>query len=328
MSTTTSTTQPTTSQATGTSFTEKALDVTLTLGEGTFGGTGKNTVKLSGLRVAATIQKAGPPSFDRAEVRVFGLPPSIMNEVTTLGVPISMTRKNNTILVEAGDVGGVMATVFFGDIGKSFQNFDNQPDTFFQVIAWTGAIPAMVPTPPISVQGGADVATMMSGIATGMGYAFENNGVQAQLSNPYFAGTAIDQAHELAMAANIELQIDSATFPPTVAIWPKNGTRGGSIPLISVDSGLIGYPQYRDQAIAFRCLFNPNIRIAGQIELRSSLGGDAIPAQGATQAQAQRAGPNGQWYVASLTHDLSAQLPGGPWFSDVTGARSIRPSGT
>jgi hypothetical protein len=316
----------TTSKPSGSSFTERAIDVTMTLGTGTFGQTGKNTVKLSGLRVVATVHKGGPPSFDSAELRIYGLPPTIMNEVSTLGVPVMMTRRNNTILIEAGDVGGVMAAVFQGDIGKAFQNFDEQPETFFQVIAWTGAVPAMAPTPPISVEGGADVATMMSGIARGMGYAFENSGVQVKLSNPYFAGTALEQAHKLATAANIELYIDSGTFPPTVAIWPKTGTRNGTIPLISPQSGLIGYPKYRDQAIEFRCLLNTNLRIGGQVELRSSLGGAAIPAQGATQDQAQRAGPNGVWFVSQLSHNLSAQVPGGPWFSDVVGARSIQPT--
>lgn len=316
-------TQPATSQATGTSYVERAIDVTITLGEGSFGGTGKNTVKLSGLRIVATIQKLGPPAFGSAEVRIFGLSSSIMNEVSTLGVPMPLIRLNNTILIEAGDVGGTMAAVFSGYIYRSWQNFDSQPDTMLQIISNTGAVDAMAPVPPISVEGGADVATIMSGLATRMGRSFENNGVQVQLSNPYFAGTAMEQAHALARAANIEMQ-DDGPFG-ALAIWPKNGTRSGSVPLISVESGLIGYPRCQDQGISLRCLFNPNIRLGGQIELRSSLGGEPIPAQGATQAQAQRAGPNGQWYVTRLTYDLSAQLPGGPWFCDVDGARTVVP---
>ena len=313
----------TTSQPSGSSYIQRAIDLTLTLGTGTFGQTGKNTVKLSNLRIVATIQKLGPPAFGSAEVRIFGLPPSIMNEVSTLGVPLPLIRLNNTILIEAGDVGGTMAAVFTGYIYRAWQNFDNQPETMLQIVSNTGAVDAMAPAPPISAQGGADVAAMMSGLATRMGRSFENNGVQVQLSNPYFAGTALEQAHAIARAANIEMQ-DDGPFG-TLAIWPKNGTRGGSIPLISVESGMIGYPRYQDQGMTVRALFNPNIRLGGQIMLQSSLGGVAIPAQGATQAQAQRAGPNGQWYVTRLTYDLSSQLPDGPWFVDIDGARTAVP---
>lgn len=284
--------------ATGSSYKERAINCTISLGEGAFGTSGQNSVKLSGLRVSATIQKRGPPSFDTAEITIYGLPPTIMNQVSTLGIPLPMTRPKNTVLLEAGDVGGTMAVVFFGEIGNAWQDLDGMPETFFQIVCWTGAVPAMAPVSPISVEGGADVATMMSGIARTMGYSFENSGVQAQLANPYFAGTALEQAHKLATAANIELYIDSGTSPPTLAIWPKTGTRNGTIPVISPESGLIGYPKFRDYGMDFRCLFNPSLRVGGTIQMQSSI----KPA-------------SGLWYVnGPLTYQLSAQLPGGPWF--------------
>jgi hypothetical protein len=40
-------------------------------------------------------------------------------------------------------------------------------------------------------------------------------------------------------------------------------------------------------------------------------------------ATTQSGGPNGLWYVSAggLTHELSSQLPGGPWFSEVQTTR-------
>ena len=60
----------TSSAPAGTSFTEKLVDATITLGTVMFGQTGYNTVKLTGLRVLATIAKGGFPMMDRASVRV------------------------------------------------------------------------------------------------------------------------------------------------------------------------------------------------------------------------------------------------------------------
>ena len=102
----------------GASFTQKAIDVTITLGTGSFGTSGSNTVKLSGLRVVCTIEKAGMPSFDRAEIRIYGMPQDLMNQLTVLNVPTLMARPNNTILIQAGDTVNGMSTVFNGDIGN------------------------------------------------------------------------------------------------------------------------------------------------------------------------------------------------------------------
>jgi hypothetical protein len=166
----------------------------------------------------------------------------------------------------------------------------------------------------------------MSGLANQMGYAFENGGVTAKIAYPYLAGTAMQQAQTVARAANVELYMDSGKPPGTLAIWPKTGSRGGAIPLISPGSGLIGYPKYRDRGMAFRCLLNPNIRIGGQIEMQSSSGGAAPPATGATTAQAQAGGANGRWTVSGpLIYELASRVPQGPWWCDVTCWRVLGP---
>ena len=109
----------------GTSWTMKAIDITITLGTGTFGQTGQNTVKLSGLRSVVSIAKNGFPSMDRAEARVYGVDPSVMNTVSTLGIPLTMWRLGNTMLIEAGDVGGAMSVVYNGYLHQAYQNFDD-----------------------------------------------------------------------------------------------------------------------------------------------------------------------------------------------------------
>lgn len=308
------------------SYIERRIDVTITLGEGSFGQTGSNTVKLTGLRVIATIQRLGPPSFSAAEIRLFGVPPSIMNQVSTLGVPLPMVRVNNTVAIAAGDDTNGMATIFRGYIYRAWQNMDSAPETFLHVICNTGAVDAMKPVAPISYPGSADVATIMQSLATQMGRTFVNNGVQVMLSNPYFPGTALEQAQAVARAANIEMD-DEGPFGK-LTIWPKNKTKEGAAPLIAAESGMIGYPRYQDQGMDVRCIFNPSISLGGKIILRSSIG-DAtqqVPAQGATQQQVQAAGPNGEWYVTRLTYELSAQVPNGPWFCDLSCARTFLPT--
>ena len=298
------------------SFANRALTAVITLGVGTFGQTGKNTVTLGGLRAAATITKHGSPGMDAAEMRLYGVTPDVMNQVSTLGIPLPMVRHNNTLTIQAGDNINGMAPVFSGYLRNAWQDFTDLPETCLHLLAWSSVVAAVVPVAPVSFPGGADVATLMSGFAETMGLAFENSGVQAQLSSPYFAGTTLQQAQKCARAANIEMYIDTQANPPILAIWPKTGTRKGVVPLISAASGMFGYPTFMDFGMEFATVFNRNIRVGGQITMQSSVGSATTYANPAlpTPQTVLSGGPNGLWYVAGpMTHDLTAQIPDGPW---------------
>jgi len=291
----TGTTPPQNAGPSGSSYVERALSFTFTLGKGSFGLTGQNTVTVKGLRAHVTILKNGAPSMSHAEMRIYGLTPAIMNSLSTLGAPRPMER-DNTVSISAGDASNGMAVVYQGTVQDAWQNFDDQPNTFLEIISFVSTFINLQPIPPTSFPGSADVATIMSGLATQAKRNFENNGVQVKLAYPYLAGTILMQAQELARQANIEFFDDGSTF----AIWPKTGTRGGAIPLIGPNSGLVNYPRYTSQGIALRSVFNPNILFGGQIKLETSL----IAAQGT-------------WYVNKVSYDLSAQIVNGPWFTDI-----------
>lgn len=309
-----------TGAATNPSYVVREIDVSVTLGQGTFGQSGSSTAKLSGLRVVANIAKRGMPSMDQASIRVYGMEPSMMNQLSTVGVLPTMTRDNSAV-VEAGDATNGMTTVFSGTMQRAYQVLD-QPDTFFQIDCWTGMLPAMQPVVPTSYATGFDVASAMSSLANKMGMVFENGGVQVRLPPSYFAGTYYDQVDAIRRAANIEATIDSGAVPPVLAIWPKNGTRGGTVPLIQKSSGLIGYPRWEQFGISFRTIFNPSIRLGGVVQINSTLFPPSAATAASSQEQLQAAGPNGFWYVNSLVLSLSSQEPNGPWFCDCAGART------
>lgn len=314
---------------TGGSFTKKQIDITITLGTGEFGQTGQNTVKLSNLRVIASINKSGMPSMDKCVLRVYGVQPSVMNAVSTLGVPLTMARHNNSVLVEAGDAVSGMAVVYAGYLSQAFQDFGEAPETALVITGWGGKDQAMFPATPISVAGSADVATLLQGIATRAGWGFTNSGVQVTLASCYFPGTAWEQIDAIKRAANIEAHVNSGMSPITLEIWPKYGTQGGLAPLISAKTGMIGYPKFQSNGMSFRTLFNPNIKLGGQIVMQSTVGAAANqpPPQSSATEGTQQGGPNGTWVVISpLSYDLSAQLPGGPWFCDVSCARPGTPA--
>jgi hypothetical protein len=274
---------------------KRAIDVSFTLGTGSFGSGAGDTVNITGLRVAATIHKAGGVSLTSCDLRVYGMDMSQMNALSTLGKPLLSGRKN-TVTVTAGDDLNGKAVAFSGIIQEAWVDANNAPEVVFIVQAFTGLIDRLKPLPPSSFSGTADAATIVSGLANQMGYAFENNGVKVQLVNPYLWGTGRQQLEKVARAGNFNFFIDDAKN--TLAIWPKTGSRGGAVPSLTPTTGLVGYPQFQQNGLLVQCLFNPSIVFGGNVQIQSSL----TPACGT-------------WTVFDVIHDLESETPGGKWFT-------------
>lgn len=285
------------------SFAERAIDLTIRLAvdqknnkSSTFEGTGSNTVKITGLRTMASIVKAGGLSQNVAQVRVFGVPVSVMNQISTLGVRFLQETARNKLLVEVGDKGGDMAAVFQGDITQAWVDFDGSPDVALNIVAYVQAYDTLAPTAPTSFPGPFDVATALSGMASRANLNFENNGVRQTLSSSYYSGSIMDQIAAVVSDAGITKIVDMNRL----IIWPRNGSRGGEVPLISPGTGLVGYPRYNGQGISLTTLLNPSVGFGAQIQVESS----QQPA-------------NGIWFVNRLAYDLTAEVYGGAWFCQI-----------
>ncbi len=133
-----------------------------------------------------------------------------------------------------------------------------------------------------------------------MGLSFENNGVSVIFPKAYYWGSALSQVRDVINDAGIEWnQGDNGVL----AIWPKGGSRGGAVPLISKDTGLIGFPYPSGNGLlGLRTIFNPQINFGAKINVDSTI----TPAKGI-------------WTVCSLMHDLESETPNGAWFSALVG---------
>jgi len=290
------------------SYAQRNINLTFQIGKGNFGESGFNTVTVSGLRVSAQIQKAPGPTQTAAQVKVYGLTLSLMNQLSTIGHLPGVGYTRNDMRIDAGDAVNGMSTVFIGSITQAWADFGGIPDVSFTAIALTGFIEALKPIAPNSYPGAADAVTILQQLASTMGLAFENkSNASVILANPYFPGTALTQAQRCAHAANLNMAIDSGTM----AIWPMGGSRGGTVRLISAGSGMVGFPRYNKAGISLTTEFNPNIACGTQVQVQSIV----TPA-------------NGIWPVTVLEHDIESQVPDGSWFTTITATiPGITPSG-
>jgi hypothetical protein len=285
------------------SFVKRKVDLHFRLGTGTFGDTGFDIVKLSGLRVQTNIVIAGGPSQSQAQLRIYGLTPSQLNDLSALN-QYEMTLRNNSVTVVAGDDVAGMGMVFQGQIAIGQIDMLGAPDSTLVVVAYAGMLDAIRPVDPTSYPGAVPTSIIMKNLAKKMGYAFEDNltaKTDVVFSHPYLPGTARDQVQRIADGANINWIIDKGTL----AIWPRDGRRAGNVPLISAETGMIGYPSYSSMmGIQVKTIFNPFLNCGETVKVKSNL-----------------AFANGLWNTWSITHELDSEIPDGNWFTNFSGTK-------
>lgn len=273
------------------SFTNRKITVSFNLQNGNFEG-GGNKATLSGLRVSAHIHMPGGQSSGQLQMTIFGMTLSMMNQLSTVGRQLNYIGKNQ-ITVQAGDAINGMSTVFMGDILHAWVDAKSQPNVCFRLDAQPAGFQRVRSVPPTSVQGAGDVATIMGQLATTMGLAFENNGVNVKLSNPYLPGSPLMQAKALARHAGIEHVIDKGTL----AVWNPGQPRKGAGIIASPQTGMVGYPMFTEGGVMVEMLFQPNAQYGGKLTVKS----DLTPACG-------------DWAIRLVEYELESEIPHGKWF--------------
>lgn len=276
----------------------RKIKLSFSLGTGSFGADGADTVDFEGLRISCTIAKAGGASMSTLELRAWGMPLDVMQKLTVLNKLAYEQERSNYVTVSAGDDENGMGVVFTGTIKEAWADASNPPDVSFVLSAFNGGLDAVRPVAPTTYNGPVSVETIMSSIATQMvpPRTLENSGVTTVLDSPYLPGTLRDQALAVARAARCNMLIDDNVL----AIWPLGKTRGQLSLDVSPETGLVGYPQFTQNGIALTMLFTPSLVFGQKLNVKSILGA-----------------ANGEWSVAAVQHSLDAEIPGGQWFSRV-----------
>ena len=277
-------------------FVRRRIDAVITLGVGKFGETKGGTLRLTGLRMSCHMQSYGRDAMGQLQMKIFGLPLSVMNQLTTIGPIATQIRGQNRLLVAAGDEGDALATFFDGTIDTAWSEMSAAPDAVFNITGFAGLTDALKPVPVSSFKGSVDASTIMAGFAKDMGLTFENNGVTVQLSNPYFPGTKLEQVRLCAKAGRFNYSIDCGAL----AIWGQSGARKVPVPLVSPQTGMIGYPTFTGSGLLLTTIFTPTAKQGGKVKVQS----DLTPACG-------------EWNIFNVSHDVESETPGGQWFTRI-----------
>lgn len=267
-------------------YKKRTLKFEFTLKDGAFDESGNNILTIDNIKAEIEIGAYGGITGTTLEARVYGLGIDNMALLSYKGIQLN-GAKQNMMKVWADD-----RPVFFGSITNCFADLNQMPDAPLIISAFSTGFDQSITAAPFSKEGVASVNEIITTIASNIGYTVVNNGVLAKLENPYFEGNPISQIQQCAHAAGIEIDFRLGA----IYIWPQGGSIDDTIPLISPQHGLIGYPVFSNYGINFQCQYSDLILRGRKIQLETSL-------------------PNGSgvYTVQSAVHHLSTWTEGGPW---------------
>jgi hypothetical protein len=198
--------------------------------------------------------------------------------------------------ISAGDKGSPLNLIFSGGVTSSQIDLNSAPDSALVIIAQAGLLQLAMDAKPISYKAQTTHLDALKDLADKMGLQFEGNGTPKKLLTQYLFGSYRDQAIRICDAAGCSFVIEN----DVLAVWDRFGYRANtSIPVISPDTGMVGYPSYSEIGIALKTLFNPFLRIGGRIEVRSTLNF-----------------ANGIWAAYYIKHELDTETVNGKWFTE------------
>lgn len=294
------------------SLVERRIDIKIALDGDTFDGS-NNALTLRGLRSTCQIKSYSGTAgtfASQLQMRINGMYGQDMAKLSTLGYTSGLYKRNLVSIFAGDDVNG-MTQVFSGGITYGNVDYNSMPDVGVDIIASALANMQFDSIAASSYQGSMNVATMLEGIARSAGLGFQNNGVTAKLSNHAVSGTANDQIRDICNAAGVIPYIENGKL----YIWPAGSTRDDTVVEIGPSNGLVGYPRYIVGGVEVTTLFNPEIQIGRRVKINSSI---PPPSKNSpTNMGIPLPGASGTFYAWSIDHDLSAQVPGGPWFSTI-----------
>lgn len=262
----------------------KSIRLTMTL-DTTGGG---NQFSFEDFACHVSISKTGGVDFAKAAVEIYGLSLETMAKLTALSFR-PLARRNNLLQIEAGEKGGTLSVIFQGEVTTSFADL-NGSCPVLKIEAQTGAYPILKPEPQQAIKGQQDAGGLIAMLANSTGKTFRNDGVSATVSDCVITGDPVTKMRQVANAVGADLLIDD----DEIVLLPRGKQRSatGTIPVLSAQTGMIGYPTFSSQGITANSYFRPDFKIGAAVRIES-----IVPFA------------TGVWKIVSLKHELTVNSP-------------------
>jgi hypothetical protein len=286
------------------------------------GSSALDGIDLSEMRIVFKTTQSDVQTPNTAFIRVYNL-----SDQTAQSIQQEFTG----VMLQAGYETGAFGIIFRGSIKQVRRGRENPTDTYLDILAADGDIPYNQGVVNISLAAGATEQDRLDAVAKSMGlpkgYVLDlppGKSIRGQVL--YGMGRA--HLSEIAQKANARWSIQNGQLQ----MVSQTGYRPGTAIVLNSNTGMIGLPQQTQGGIDVTCLLNPNIKIAGLVQIdngsiqRSLVGGVLLRAPATAENPTGRA-DNLPGFLPKLTSDgfymvmvceHEGDTRGQPWYSKLT----------
>lgn len=268
---------------------------------------GTTALNLDHMRAVATVQSVigGDTGYGgSALIQIWGMKPADMATLSTLGFDQHKINRN-TISLFAYDLDkpGQQVEVFTGGIFVAHVNYNAMPDVSVELQCWATGNQQAAAIDSTSMQGAVSIATFLQAVCgkSDPPVTFVNHGADVQLTNPAFSGSQAQQIMDACVAAGVCYQLQD----DTLTIWDKDQPADDVIVTIGPGNGMLGYPEYTNIGMDVTMEFNPKVQLGRQVTIQQANTGNPPPIPGVP----------GTYWCNVVSHELSSEMPGGPWYT-------------
>lgn len=216
------------------------------------------------LAMTASGTKFANANQNECEVKITNLDEATRNYLLTETSPFNKNKKRKILTVEAGRKSTGYSLVYTGDITNAVGA--QPPDITLTLKAATGDY-AKGQIIASSQPGIVPLRNIASRIAQDLGLSLIFEAKPKQISNYSFTGSAVKQVEQLAAMGRVNAYIDDRAL----IVKDFNAPLAKRTRELSLDTGLIGIPEFTEQGIKVKMLFDNQTVLGGGLNTTSKI---------------------------------------------------------
>lgn len=217
-----------------------------------------------GLAMTASGTKYANANQNECEVKITNLDQATRDYLLTETSPFNKNKKRKILTVEAGRKSTGYSLVFSGDITNAVGA--QPPDITLTLKAATGDH-AKGDIIAASQPGVAPLQNIASSVAQGLGASLVFEAKPKQISNYSFTGSKVKQIEQLGAMGRVNAYLDDNSL----VVKDFNAPLEKRTRELNLDTGMIGIPEFTEQGIKVKMLFDSQTVLGGGINVTSKL---------------------------------------------------------
>lgn len=258
---------------------------------------GSTVKKLYEPRSVANIRSFGGHNSGEGQFIIWGLSFDDIATLTRFQGWNGATQFNRIVVKANGN------TVYQGTIVSCVADLNQAPDVSVAINCQPCAFLMTYVAKPFSFSGEIKVAEVIGAIIKPFNMSLTNIDVTESVKDPYIVGSPFQQIMQIIDHVGCFVNYSYDDIYISKSMTPKDDKEIYLAP----ETGLIGYPMYYESMLSAKSYFNPSYTMGRKIKLNTIL-----PLA------------NGLYTIVGIIHDLSCNLPGGKFETNLVLQRSFK----